>query len=423
MTHALLQATKAFILLVAFYLLLGLVAYLVPDKPVARNVEHSLAKGDLQENYPYAIIPSGRYQMDNYTDAIIVNQALHLRSEGLSSILLLPRYDEGSAQCRALSHSLSGDTGEGYMLHYGRYWHGSTFIARILLSFLSFMLIRNFLYMLSSLLLIWALFALWKRVGKVAAAAVAWSLACVSVFVMQFSLQYVQVLLIALCGILWLAYRHWDFKGKDWYTGCALLFFVLGSLTAYLDLLTAPTLTLGLPLLVLIFMRQKTDLRQGARMVISVAVWWGAAYVLTWATKWGLASLLTGTDVLGDAYNEVSYWSDNGTHYILSSFGKNFGKIRWIYVILPLVALIVAACRYPLHHRWGVAGQYLLVAFIPLMNFLLSPHQTAQHSIFAYRALATTIAALFLATATWVDWKTLAKNKKKIWKERKNVKQ
>lgn len=407
------KATKVFGILVAFYLLLGLVAYLVPDRPVIRNVEHSLAAGDLQENYPSAIIPSGRYQMDNYTDALILNQALHLRSEGLSSILLLPRYDEGSEQCRALAHYLAGDIKENHTNHYARYWHGSTFIARILLSFLSFMLVRNLLYMLSSLLLIWSIFALWQRVDKVTALAVAWSLACVSVFVMQFSLQYVQVLLIALAGILWMAYQQWEFSNPGWRTKCALLFFVMGSLTSYLDLITAPTFTLGLPLLVLVTKRNSTDFRQGATMVVSVALWWLAAYVLTWATKWGLASLLTGEDIFGDAYLQASLWSDNGANYIPTAFGKNIGKIRWIYVIIPLVLLIVSACRYPQKQRWGLSTQYLLVALIPLVYFLLMPHPAAHHSVFNYRALAPLIGASFLAASVWVDWPRLIQKLKR----------
>jgi hypothetical protein len=142
-------------------------------------------------------------------------------------------------------------------------------------------------------------------------------------------------------------------------------------------------------------------------MVFSVALWWLAAYVLTWATKWGLASLLTHENTLGDAYSQASLWSDNGASYIPSAFGKNIGKVRWIYVVIPLVTLIVAACRYPLRRRWGLVGQYLLVALVPLVYFLLMPHPAAHHSVFNYRALATLIGAFFLAAAVCVDWPRL----------------
>lgn len=73
------------LLLVAGYLLLGVAAWLMPDASVRRHVEQTVAFGDMGEDYPKAIVHDhygdmDPYMMDNYTDALILNQALCLRS-------------------------------------------------------------------------------------------------------------------------------------------------------------------------------------------------------------------------------------------------------------------------------------------------------------------------------------------------------
>ena len=187
--------------LVAAYLLLGVAAWLVPDAPVRRHVEQTIAYGDMGEDYPKAIVRERLYEMDpytmdNYTDALIMNQVVSLRSEGLNGILLLPRHDEGMVQSYSLRHMMEG-TDSGWTFHYPRYWHGTTFVARLLLALTSYSGIRYLLYLFSSLLLLWCLIRVWHTVGKPQALILAFSLLAVNVFVMQFSLQFVQVLLLA----------------------------------------------------------------------------------------------------------------------------------------------------------------------------------------------------------------------------------
>ena len=127
-----------FVALVAAYLLLGLLAWCVPDAPVHRHVEQTINSCDLQDDYTKAIVRDkcfelDPYTMDNFTDALIINQVVNLRSEGLKGILLLPRHDEGVVQCHNLRQLMAGSE-QGVTTHYARYWHGTTFVARLLLA-------------------------------------------------------------------------------------------------------------------------------------------------------------------------------------------------------------------------------------------------------------------------------------------------
>ncbi len=405
MRTTLLQATKAFALLVAFYLALGLVAYMMPEGAVGRHVRQSLNSGDLAEDYPQAILwgrhdSQDQYTMDNFTDALILNQALMMRSEGLRGILLMPRFDRGVNQCLNLQTLVYGGA-EGNTIHYARYWHGSTFLARIMLVFVSYTGIRYLLFVLTTALLMWCVVSLGRKAGWGVAVAIAAGLLSVNVFVMQFSLQFAQVLMVALGGMIWLAGNESAVRRPE------VTFFVLGSVTVFLDLLTVPTMTLGLPLLVLIALRKEERPWRGIGMMASVTLWWGVAYVLTWLAKWGLATLLTGENIFSDAYGQGALWQEGGSSYIAEAVSSCLGFLHWKPIVVGLVLLAVLTVIRPQREAWPQALQYALVALLPFAYYLAMAHPVQHHAWFNYRALATAVAALLLALGSMVDWKRI----------------
>ena len=394
------QATVLMAILVGGYLLLGLLAYAMPDWRVREHVQRTVSRGDLAEEYPVGLVPLGYNAQDNFTDALILNQCLMMRSEGLQGMLLLPRFELTKNQCRDLRtllaqpemHNAVDSLDGSRIVRYPRYWHGSTFCARILLTVMSYQSIRLLLYLLSSGLLLWCALRLWGQGqrGLVVAGAVA--LLLCNVYLMQFSLQLVQVLLISVSGVLVLSYMPSADTRRQ-----LLLFLVVGSLTAFLDLITVPTLTLGLPLVALIALRGEQQMGRGVVMVLRVALWWLVGYVATWALKWGIATLLTGEDVFANAYGQAYNWSEGGGSYIGRAIADNLRFVRWGYVALAAVGLLLAAIVKPQCGRgWVSTVQYLLAALVPFVYYILMAHPAWHHSWFNYRALATTIAALLM---------------------------
>ena len=399
---------KTFLLLIAAYLLLGVVAYLVPDKWVQRHVGETLYIGDLLlSDYPKAILftdlnMQDSYTMDAYTEAIIVNQALSMRSEGWRGILLMPRRQEGFPdQCQSLSKALGGQEGL-QTVYYGRYWHGSTFVTRLLLACANFLQIRYLIYVLTTLLLLWCSIKLWTGGQRAAALAVPFSLLLVNVYVMQFSMQFAPVLVIALCGMLWVAYHPGMTRLHS-----GLFFMVLGSLTACFDLITVPAMSLGLPLLTWVVCRNDDHWRRGMGWVFAMALWWLGGYVATWLAKWGLATALTDMNVFADAYGEASHWSNDGHSYILRAIAECANRVHWGYLAPVAVALAALALKYPRRQGWPVAVQCALVLLIPFVYYLLMARPASHHSWFNYRALAVAMAALLVGLAALVDWQRI----------------
>lgn len=396
-----LALVKTFAMLIAAYLTLGLAAWLVPDAPVHRHVCQTLERGDLREQYPPGIITRGRCRLDNYTDALIVNQALMLRTGGISGMLLLPRRYDDTVQTHNLALA-AAEAPDAVITHYARYWCGSVYITRLLFCVTDFIGVRYLLYIASSLLLLWLVLAMWKRGWRLPLLAVVYSLLMVNLFVMQLSMQFAPVLFIAVGAMLWLCYH----PGVD-RRSLALLFMVVGSLTAFLDMITVPTLTLGLPLAVLVWQRAEGHIGKGVRSIFSLAIVWLLGYTFTWASKWGLATWLTGEDVFASAYGQARMWSDDGEAWLLRAVVTNVAHLRKWYILMPMAILLLLALVC--HKRAGrpVAVQLAIVAAIPLVYYLLMPHPAAWHNWYNYRALATMLAAAFLAVAAMVDWPRL----------------
>ena len=112
------------------------------------------------------------------------------------------------------------------------------------------------------------------------------------------SLQYSGMTYVALLAMLAVI-----LLGKTGTTrrGDLELFLVLGAMTAFVDLLTTPLLTLGWPLGIALALRLKTAPSSGARQDLvfagrAVGAWF-LGYVGAWASKWALGSLVVGTEV------------------------------------------------------------------------------------------------------------------------------
>ena len=159
-----------FFCLIASYLLFGIVSNLLPNQPIERNIKKTLERGDLADCDSYAVVYTKRLLTDNYTDALILNQAYNGGRDSLKiSVLLVPRLLDSLSprptgdvpECGSLHHVVDHDI-TLYKAYYARYWHGSTFLMRWLLQITNYTTLRLVFYVLSSLLLLWVCLALYR---------------------------------------------------------------------------------------------------------------------------------------------------------------------------------------------------------------------------------------------------------------------
>ena len=395
-----------FAALIAAYMLFALVANLLPNAPIIRHTARTLAKDDLQSDFWFVYSYRPAYYLDNFTDALIINQACNGGSDHLlTSMMLNPRSDNGESQCSSLKSIIAGDT-TLHTVHYGRYWHGSTFLMRFLLSFWDYPALRILFYLVSSVLLAWVAAALFLRVGKAVAIFYALSLAFVNCFMMQNSIQFLPVLLIALAATLWVAYRVQRPEQM------ALLLFVTGSLTAFFDLLTCPVMTWGIPMCVYLMMQQRRSdgsswLRQLGTWTVA-SVMWAVGYGATWVAKWGIATILTGENVIRDGASQFAIRAGANIDYSrIDAVTNNLSLIPWDYVIWILILMgILLLWRF---NRKGIGTALLCLtsAVPPLLWYLVTADHSYLHNWFTYRSLSVCLMAVFFAFTALVDWQRI----------------
>lgn len=390
---------KAFGLLIAAYLLFAVGSYLVPQASVERHVVKTIERGDLASDQPRAFLPRLQCRMDNFTDALILNQAYTLQAKGLiDGIMLVPRLSCGRLPFEELRVAAGVDSAANNSTSiYARYWHGNTFLARYLLFFWDYPTIRLFLYIISSLLMLWCGVLLWRRGGWQLPVAIGVGLLCSYVFVMQFSLQLSMVLFIALGGMIVVAKRRT--------MPTTMVFFVIGSLTAFFDLLTAPILTLGLPLLVMLTLNPEEKLACSFRNVFFSSLLWLVGYGVTWVSKWTLATLFSPENILEDGFRNLLNRSG-----VVDEYGRwdalmaNLDLLPWAFVVIALLIVVTLACRHFNKQGWSQALPLLVVALIPWMWYLFAANHSYLHNWFTFRAQAVSIAAILLALMKFVNW-------------------
>lgn len=236
------------------------------------------------------------------------------------------------------------------------------------------------------------------------------SLLCVNVFVMQFSIQYMPVLVIGLGSTLWVLYR----VKKS--SQMVMTLFITGSLTAYFDLLTCPVLTWGMPLCVYILMQEKDSFRNRLINIVVPSVMWAAGYALTWMSKWVIATLLTSESVVKDSISQFLLRTDDvvQTESISRLFAMihNISQVSWVgagILILVLVGLAIIRFR---REGMQTAVLCLLMAIPPLLWYLALANHSQVHFWFTYRSMAVVLMAVFFSIASLIRNKNIELGKR-----------
>lgn len=394
-----------FVGLIAGYLLFGVVANILPNRPIENNIKRTLERGDLADDVSYAIADTKRLLTDNYTDALILNQAYNGGCDSLmTSVLLVPRLLDTLAprptgdipECGSLHRVVAHDTSLT-KVYYARYWHGSTFLMRFLLQFTNYNTLRLVFYVLTSLLLLWVCVALGRRLNVLVAASYLLSLLLVNVFLMQLSIQFVPVLVLTLGATLWVLYRV-KTRGQ-----MVMAMFVTGSLLAYFDLLTCPMLTWGMPLCVYLLMREEDSLGGGLGTMAAASATWLAGYGATWGAKWLIASAFTSQNIIKDGFERFALRAGNDYYFTRwEALTSNLDLVLWPMVCIALLVLGgMAVFRFK---RSGLrrAALCLSVAVPPLLWYLAASNHSYLHSWFTYHSMAVVLFAMFTAVGSLI---------------------
>lgn len=405
--------------IITILLLMGMLvcSAMIPRTMIKENIEESAAYLCDGELFGCVVKDVNGSKIDRYADSILLAISYQYDSDKpLTSVMWSSYYfskyqNENFNLLDAVTNDLEPNQ------QYLRYWHGSNAIVRPLLMVFNIKQI----YILSGILLaglvIILLTVLIKHKAYAPVVGVLAGLIGITFWFVPFSLEYIWtffvMLVVSLVGV------------KQAYRGNAgklgILFLITGMVTNYLDFLTTETITLAVPLLLIIWIEQRETGYEGIQCSIKTTVksvaTWGFGYVGMWLMKWLIASIVLGENVMPYVSQHIGERLDGnlGLGPVQYIFGAIWNNIMCIFpfeygimgTIIGIVLVIFVIYTGYVYHASNIDNKmillYALVGLTPYIRYVVLHNHSYLHYFFTYRAQMATILAILLILEKLTD--------------------
>lgn len=396
---------KVFFILQLLFVLFGTISCLLPNASVRKHIEKSVGVYYDEPVYSRAYIRDPAHQSDNFTDYLVMNFIYNYSPHKPLKYMLIPQcHMKGGGSDHAsyhLQHSLEHQKSEPNF-KYGRYWHGSTFAYRFLFAVTDLSGVRWLNFLACSLVVFGLVYRFGSSVSKAQMYLFMLGMVFVNYYVVFTSLQFTPVFMIALAGCISLVKKVKDHRRTD------VLFLVLGAVTCYFDLLTAPLMTLGVPLLVWGMMQPAvSDLLKKIQTVVGYSVLWATGYILSWLFKWLLIYVFSSHSIVDEIKYKLGERAGTWEGTRLDAVFANVGHLNLVVFNLLFIGLVILALiRF---NRQGIrkALLFFFIALMPLVWYFVIANHSESHSWFTFRSLWITVSGLFLMVGSLIRWEDL----------------
>ncbi|MGN0437303.1 MAG: hypothetical protein ACI4F4_02185 [Lachnospiraceae bacterium] len=383
---------------------------MIPQTAIKAHVEESARYLCDKELFGCVIEGIESSKIDRYADSILLGIAYQYDSnKPLASVMESAyyhraSYNENENLLEAVTNSCEANQ------QYLRYWHGSNVIVRPLLMIFNVKQIYVFNGILLVLFLFGQFATLLRNHEYVLMIGVAAGLIMTSVWFVPFSLEYtwtvLLMLVMSMIGALLMKQKKYNRVG--------LLFLVGGMLTCYLDFLSTETLTLTVPLLIMLWMegKQKTqeDTKSTFRLAGTSIISWGFGYAGMWIMKWILASVVLSKNVMPyvSKHMEERISGNIGVRPIQYIWGAIWNNVKCLFpfeygIIGALVGLSLVL--FVIYTGYVYHGQhvnkkrilmYVFIGLIPYFRYVVLHNHSYLHYFFTYRAQMAMVVAVVM---------------------------
>ncbi len=383
-------------LVVAGYVLLVL-AYCIPVDRMDSNLAISYDNFAQQGEYPYIIANRRNSLLDNFTDEIILLEAVNPREESpLVDALRNPfiQTTEENTMASIIKYDANVD-GNLYRGGTMRYWHGYLIFIKPLLYLMDYSQIKYVLMMTNLALFTIAIVFMSKRKARGVVPLFCYFLFIVPVTVI-ISLQFSTMNLLTLAQLAVMAVFYDKYKQGASNGLWVIHFFVVGCLTAYFDFLTYPVVGFCVPFIYLMI-EFGDELLKSALSLLKCGVAWCIGYLLYWFSKWLIATAVTGEDVISEGYLKTrARIGGEGFGYgetmqrVFSVCNKYFIALAIVYLLACIVYCIVKRQKLKLQ----LLPVFAFVVLVPFAWFYVARNHTYIHFWFSFRNAGATVFAI-----------------------------
>lgn len=326
---------------------------------------------------------------DNMTDGSMLNIAIS--GYGMTAIeeaVYNPWSFEGYDVCSPAEAGLVAiDTQDDTIPRqsYGRYWHGYQIPLRLLHICFNISDIR-----IINAVILWSLFivcavVIYMKMGMAVSFCWVMTLLMFGFPAIPLSMQYVACYYITFMAVLLMLLWPKKFMNNP------VFYFVIGGVTCWLDYLTVPLVTIGIPMAINLMYNTG---KNSKRIFVLLLMSWAAGYVGIWITKWLLQFLIAEPDF----YNAVVGAAQ--VHFIFNFLPEGFSHKYFLLTsaLLAGALAIMLLCYFILYRKTQslTSRALFLLALMPFVwCFILIGH-TVVHNWFAYRTLTVTAFCVML---------------------------
>ena len=373
------QLLLLFVLLVVLYFSLMVLSYTIPFEKIAVNLRYSL-ETIANETKRWSVMGEFKgTKLDTFTDNLIFNK--------------LSNQEELSAIQAAMWNN-----------GYERYWLGDIAVLRPMLIFISYKHIRYLNIFLVFIVFYFSMTKVEKAISRTYAYLLITMLLLIHFWIFPLSLQYTPVFIISLLGIVAVIEVHQRYGYR--LSKMVLLFFTIGSVTNFFDLLTVPLLTFALPWMiyfVLVNQHHRRHFKHNLSETVILGWTWLMGFGLTWASKWAIGSVILKDNPFANVANQIALRTGGKTDEVLDVIEiiKNMWKIllpktAMIILVLWLIILLVQSFKgVKSYQHWLSTTPLLMVALVPFVWVFILKNHNFHHAYFTYRLFIITLFSVY----------------------------
>lgn len=222
-------------------------------------------------------------------------------------------------------------------------------------------------------------------------------------FLMGFTLQGLMMFIICMISSIVICIRSEKIKN------IGLYFFVIGMVTCYFDLLTHPIITLGVPMIIYLLLKQEKEqmsLKETIKFIIVNTLLWGIGWIATNLAKWIIVDILYDRNLMHKSIVQFIFRSQGSSSENLAWYEgllnnwiwalKNTSKFFAILVVYVIYYIIKNHKNLTLNIKSAVP--YLIISFMPIAWFLVMVNHTWFHFWFTWRNLIV----FYMGTGTFL---------------------
>ena len=326
-----------FIILIAVYFSLLTITSLIPSGMLKENVSKS-ADYFLEHGGEKEVVDVGYKEVHlfHFTNALMINNAYSIDSKnpieswitarknyipGVTKTIYTDTPEDLMSASKYYENGVfNGDAYQTLELYdtvnenelyesfeYPRYWHGYLIFLRLLLTTFNYEQITIISFITFAVLLISASYLLTKKKGLL------YGIALIVSFIFTDALAVTKSINEIICFNLALIFSIFIML-KEEKSNLPLYFFIFGSVTNFLDFLTNPILTYGVPILIYFILEvknQEISFKDMFLTFLKTSILWALGYLLTWFSKWLLTDIILKRGVIENAINQVKYRTYN----------------------------------------------------------------------------------------------------------------